>query len=126
MASLTYNDSAVPYGARVLAITNPAGVPINYVCEQISIDRPVTIIERFDELGAPNGQVGVPKFVTGSMTIQLATATTIVPVAGATFSSTFIVNGASENFVVHQVTQPENQMAAKTLSVTFRKLGYPQ
>lgn len=126
MASPTYNDSNVPYGARVLSITNPSGSPINYVCEQISVDRPVTIIERFDELGAPNGQVGVPKFVTGSATLQLATSLTVVPLAGATFSTTFAVAGSPENCVIHQVTQPENQMSAKTLSITFRKLGYPQ
>ena len=113
MAALL-NDGTVPYGSRVLNINSR-----NYVATDIELTRTVEVIERFNEVGEPSGQVLIPRWVTGTATLQLSGSVPILPAQGGTFSASF--SGSSENFMVSELTQPESQLADKVVRITFRK-----
>jgi hypothetical protein len=107
-----FNDGALPYGSRVEVfnrVNGPGstGVLGNYILENISISRPTTLIQRFDQIGGPTGSVGVPKHVTGSATSQLAATTTTFLRNGDWFSDTFDSSLGLEYFYIYDVEHPE-------------------
>ncbi|MDB6026300.1 MAG: hypothetical protein JWM68_2523 [Verrucomicrobiales bacterium] len=122
--SAPFNDGAIPYGSRILSITNAnMGTPaaVDAIAENISLTRPSTAIERKGILDEPTGAVIVAGFVTGSATLQLATSASIPPNLGATFMSTFDSVTGSESFYVSEVGIPETQGDAKKVTISFRK-----
>jgi hypothetical protein len=110
------NDGTVQYGSRVLTINSVA-----YIAENVTVSRPGITIERKSELDEPNGQVSYAGFVTGSATLQLASGSTVIPVQGLSFSTTFVTSIGSETFYLDSVDQPESQGSAKTVGISFRK-----
>jgi hypothetical protein len=79
----TYNDGNIPYGVSVATFT--AGRV--YVCEDFSIDKSSTVIERRNGSGVMTGRVVIDENnVTGSATLQRATSTSPMPEIGATFT----------------------------------------
>ena len=111
------NDGTVPYGSRILNITGSgAGL---YIAEDIEITRTVEIIERYNEVGEPSGQVFIPRWVTGTATLQLSGSNPQVPFGGSTFGTTF--SGSAEVFIIGEVSQPEAQATDKKVRITFRK-----
>lgn len=119
-----YNDGVLPYGSRVLTITNPGvgAVATTYIADNIQLTRPTTKIERRNELNEPTGKVTLRDFETGTATLQLATTSTVLPVLGATFSSTF--GAASENFYITHIDQPEAKDQDKKVNITFDKVEF--
>lgn len=119
-----FNDGAVQYGSRVLAITDSAGAnSVNYIASNIEVNRPAKIIERVTEIGEPSGQVAVAAFVNGRATIQLASGSTAIPLPGYKFTATFVATSpGAENFQISETGQPEDQNGEKKINITFRKL----
>jgi hypothetical protein len=125
------NDGAVQYGTRILSIgVENAGTittPVTYVAENFSVNRPTKVIERTDELDKPNGQVIYETFVTGSATLQLASATTLEPRNGMGFKVTGLIKDdtgttdADEVFLISDVGRVEGQGAERKVNITFRK-----
>jgi hypothetical protein len=127
-----YNNTSIPYGARVDtfyrsptigtgAFTGGANLGA-YIAETVTLSRPAKVIERRDELGGPNGSVGVIDFVTGTATVQLATSATLQLRPGDCFNDTFDSSLGSEAFVVEEASQPEGQTEYKKQTIKFRKL----
>ena len=120
-APTVMNDGSVQYGSRVLS-TGAAGSTVNYVAENLTINRPSKTIERTNEVDNPNGQVTYPTFVTGSATLQLADATTPEPQIGTTFNPITLDTAiGAETFYISEVGRVEAQGAEKKLNVTLRK-----
>lgn len=129
------NDGTVQYGSHVLAIgTVTAGNPptvtgtTNYVADNITINRPGKTIERTNEIDEPSGQVSYGGFVTGSATLQLATASTLVPKLGQGFSLNTgfdpDADGDSdaEVFYIDSIDQPFSKDSERKVNITFRKI----
>lgn len=116
----TYNDNNVPYGSQVVTMYSGGSTGVAFVLESIDYKEPSTIIERFDELGNPSGQVIIPQFNNGTATAQFATTLTVPPTIGATF--TMVRNGgATVGMVLSEIGEPETQKDAKKAQVSFRK-----
>jgi hypothetical protein len=107
----SHNDGMIPYGSRTETIGGTA-----YVLDDIEITRPVAAILRMNHLGEPSGSVGVAKHVTGS-----ATAGTL-PVAGQSFTDTFVTSVGGETFKVTTVSQPEGSETDKKARIEFIKM----
>jgi len=129
------NDGTVQYGSAVIAIGaitpgNPptVGSTTNYVADNITINRPGKTIERTNEIDEPSGQVSYAGFVTGSATLQLATASTLAPFHGKGFSlnSKFDpdndADSDAEVFYIDSVDQPFAKDAETKVNITFRKI----
>lgn len=110
------NDGGIPYGSRILRITGSGAG--NYVAENVSVTRTIEVIERYNEVGEPAAQVIIPRWVTGTATVQLTTAS-VMPGQGATFAETF--SGSIETFIVGEVTQPYGQTDDTVVNLNFRK-----
>jgi len=120
----TFNDGSLSYGTRTESVTpKGGGNAAVYVFENLTLNRPITVIETFDETGGPLRAAGVPKFVTGTATVQNPLTSTRVLQSGDTFSDTFDVGNAlgAENFIIQDVVQAEGQMEPRKFNITFRK-----
>jgi hypothetical protein len=115
--SALLNDGTVPYGSRVLGITGSSN--INMIAEDIEVTRTVEVIERYNEVGEPSGQVIIPRWVTGNATLQLSGSSPFIPTGGNTFSAAF--SGSAENFILTEISQAEGQVTDKKIRVSFRK-----
>jgi len=110
------NDGSVQYGSRVLTINSVA-----YVADNVAVERPSKIIERTNEIDEPSGWVGYAGFVSGTAQIQLASGATVIPVAGFTFSTTFVASIDAETFTLTDVSQPEEKGGEKKVNISFKK-----
>ena len=129
-----YNNTSIPYGARTETFYRGATLASGpgsfsggtskgtYVCETVALNRPLVVIKRRDELGAPNGSVGVVDYVSGSFTVQLATTSSAPLQPGDTFNDTFDTSIGAEAFIITDIDQPEGQTEYKKQSVKFLKL----
>lgn len=109
--AIPYTTTAsLPYGSRVITIGGLA-----YVAQNFSTDQSLNVIERTDELGAPNGAVGIQTARTGSAQLQLATSAITVPSAGDEFSAKSIT------WFLTQVGEPEEASSFKVVDVSFRE-----
>lgn len=116
------NDGGVPYGSRVLAITNPgAGAPVNYIADDINVTDPSKVATAGTELGAPRAQVAVSDFITGSATIQLETSSTLPPKKGATFAEDFFDESGAKTYFITEVGRAENANDITKVSIQFRR-----
>lgn len=113
--SLPYSTSAnLPYGSRVLTINS-----LGFIANNMSWDEPASLLERQNELGAPNGAVLIEQARTGSAQLQLATSAITPPARGDTFATT--VRGATVTCFLTSVGLPEDQGQFKSVSVNFRE-----
>lgn len=110
-----YNDINVPFGAQVISSGG-----VTFVAENISFQQPSTTVERRDEDGDPSGQVTVAGFDNGTMTLQLATTSTVPVTIGATFTLTRN-GGATVGCYFSEVGEPQDQMDIRKLNVSFRR-----
>jgi hypothetical protein len=109
-----YNDGGIPFGSWTLTIyigQRSIGGAFQtargtYIVETIPIDRPLKIIRRTDEIGGPNGSVGVADFVTAEATIQLGTSSSLRIINGDYFTATFNATIGAENFFITNVKEP--------------------
>lgn len=114
--ALPYNPSSAPYGCFVFVINS-----VNYVGETASPSLPTTMIDRKTELGAPGDFILIGDRITGSATLQLATATTVLPQRGQNFALDLQHAGSNQNYVVSNVSPvfPQGGMHAVTIDYVF-------
>src|SRR5260370_37805749 len=101
-----YQDSAIPYGSRVVAFKRPTGGGSGaastwtalanaaaVVLESISVKRSGLVNKRYNEVRAPNGSYGQEDFPEGSAVAQLSKDpvgnTTVGLQFGDAFTTTF-------------------------------------
>lgn len=116
-----YNDGNIPYGSRLETMNRGGSSLGSYVLENVTINRKSKIIKRMDELGGPNGSVGVPDFDEGSAVAQLATSSTTILQRGDKFTDTFDAVTGAETWIVTECDQPETQNDYKKQSLKFIK-----
>jgi hypothetical protein len=106
-----YNDGSVPYGSVTLSINS-----ITYIADNIADNEPGKVIERTNHIDEPSGWVGVPGFIVGSATLQLATSSTTAPTRGVTFA----YGGSS--WAVTDVDKPKEKACDWKVNINFRKI----
>jgi hypothetical protein len=104
--------STLPFGSEVWTIDS-----VNYIAETIRVTQGSVLAERQDELGGPNGFALNKAAKTGTATLQLATATTAIPVVGHTFTRA----ADSTDYVLTEVGEERSQNGIPTLPVSFRE-----
>jgi hypothetical protein len=114
MAIPYLTTATLPYGSRVVTVS-----AVGYIANSFSTSESLQIIERKDTLGAPNGAIGIRQPITGSATLQLATASTAIPQSGDEFGAS--VTGTSITFFITERSLPEDQAGFKTVTVSFRE-----
>ena len=110
MAIPYLTTATLPYGSRALALGG-----VTYIANSFSTSTGLQVIDRQDELGAPNGAVGIRQPITGSASLQLATTSTTYPAAGDQ-----LVTGSVTYFIT-EVSKPESQNGFKMVDITFRE-----
>lgn len=116
-----WNDGAIPYGSRSAVFTRGVTGLGTYILENITLTRPSKVLKRYDQIGGPSGSVGVPDFVEGSATAQLAATTTKQLRAGDFFTDTFDTDLGPETFIVNSPEQPETYDGIKKMSIKLIK-----
>ena len=106
--------ATLPYGTRVVTIN-----AVGYIASSWTTTQSLNVIDRQDSLGAPSGAVGIRTPITGSTTLQLATASTTYPSVGDAFASNDAAT--SITFFITERTAPEEQQGFKTVDISFRE-----
>lgn len=113
----TVNDGNVPYGSYLVTIGSTA-----YVATDLNPSRPTNLIDRYNELNVPSGQVIIPDFETLSMTVQRPTTSTDLPATG---SAVILPTGAGVATTGWKITDPGaaySQGDDQTFSITARRI----
>lgn len=110
MAIPYLTTATLPYGSRVLTIDSVA-----YIANNFSTSQSLNVIERQNELGAPNGAVGIQTARTGSAQLQLATTSTAIPEAGDTLLADSIT------YFITEASKPEEAQGFKVVDISFRE-----
>lgn len=103
--------ATLPYGSEVLSIDS-----VNYIAEQLRVSQGSVSAERMDENGGPNGFALNKAARTGTATLQLATATTAIPLVGHQFTRD------SVTYVLTEVGEEQAQQGITTVPISFREL----
>jgi len=114
MAIPYLTTATLPYGSRALALGG-----VTYIANSFSTSSSLQVIDRQDELGAPNGAVGIRQPITGSASLQLATSSTAIPDPGDSFAIT--VDAVSLTFFITERSMPESQNGFKMVDISFRE-----
>lgn len=114
MAIPYLTSATLPYGSRVVTVAT-----IGYIANSFTTSQPLNVIERQNELGAPNGAVGIRQPITGSASLQLASTATDIPEAGDEFSAS--IAGTAITFFITDRGLPEEQAGFKTVDISFRE-----
>jgi hypothetical protein len=109
-----YNDGNKPFGPPTLTIG-----AVEYLARSWNLDDPSGAVDDHDANGAPNGGVLFDEVITGSATLQLATALTAKPAKFATFTHETVL------YVVSKVGEVRGDRELKTVSIEFRKVYNP-
>lgn len=110
MAIPYLTTATLPYGSRVVTIDS-----VGYIANNFSTSQSLNVIERQNELGAPNGAVGIQTARTGSAQLQLATTSTAIPEAGDTFLDSTVT------YFLTEVSKPEEAQGFKVVDISFRE-----
>jgi hypothetical protein len=103
--------STLPFGSEVLSIDS-----VSYIAENFRVSQSSVTAERMGVDGAPNGFALNKGPKTGSTTLQLATATTAIPMVGHQFTRDSVV------FVLTEVGEEQSQNGIRTVPASFREL----
>lgn len=114
MAIPYLTSATLPYGSRVVTVAS-----IGYIANSFTTSQPLNVIERQNELGAPNGAVGIRQPITGSASLQLASTATAIPASGDEFSAS--IAGTAITFFITDRGLPEEQAGFKTVDISFRE-----
>lgn len=111
MAYTPFQDGTQAFGIPDSPLTIAS---VTYIAEDITLSAPTTVVEIKDPNGIPTGQVLIPQVITGSAKMQLATAATIMPTLGGTFT----LQGAT--FYVSETGKAYTQGGYVYSNITFR------
>lgn len=73
----THSDGGMVFGSQIVTTTTGG---VAYIAEDIQVTDPSSRKERLNEVGVPNGAIYIDQAMTMDCTLQLATATTALPV----------------------------------------------
>lgn len=119
----TKNDGGVVFGSQVLSIDDRDDNPQDYIADAFSLDDPSNFFVRKNEVGVPNGQVGIDDVPTGTATLQLEDSTVKLPKKYAEFTATE-VGGSSITLIVAKVGQAFQSEGETKVTIDIRaKLG---
>lgn len=135
MATESYNDNAVQYGSITADIKkNALGGPYTtaaatavgtFVLENVTLNRPSKVVERSNEVGAPNGWAAQNAQVGGSCVVQMGAAGTNWPRNGNWFEHTFDTEIGVERFVLLDCGQPFEQQGYYKVNATLKRAHFP-
>ena len=111
----SFQDGSNPYGSFVATFGT-----LGYVAESASLNTPTNVVEVRNQLGEPSGIIGIPGFVSGSASLQLATTSYPVPTLGAVFTYAFI-SGTVQTWLVANIGQTYAQQDIIKVNIDFRK-----
>lgn len=106
--SLPYTTtSTLPFGAGTLTPSTGNYTNTTYILESFEVTTPLTVIERLNANGGPNGAVAFQdaRTVTGTLQMASTNAADAFPEAGAEFIRS--VRGTNVTFFFTNFTDPE-------------------
>lgn len=106
------NDGSVQFGSRSLTINNVA-----YATDDFSFETTTSEIIRTDENEVPSGRVTFKGTTSGSATLQLASASTVIPAFGAQFTED--VGLATSIWTITNVGRTESKGGETKVPVSF-------
>lgn len=111
------NNGSVAYGSYLVTVSG-----VGYVAENVNLSISSTVLERFNQLNEPSGQVLIPTFETATMTLQRPSSSTVLPAVGATVvaGSGSGISGSS-NWYVSEASGAFEQGSIQKVNVTVRK-----
>lgn len=109
------NNGSVAYGSYVITVSG-----VGYVAENVNPSISSTVLERFNELNEPSGQVLIPTFETATMTLQRVVSTTALPAIGSTAvgATASLIQGT---WYVSEASGAFEQGSIQKVNVTVRK-----
>lgn len=108
------NDASVVANSRDVTING-----VIYTATNITFDEENTVITRRDKNNIVSGRKVIRSEQTGSMTLQLATTTTVMPPARVAFAMTDMNGVAAQNFYLTKVGRQETNAGETTVPVSF-------
>ena len=111
----SFQDGLQPYGTFVMTIGS-----LGFVAESASLNTPAQVVETKNQIGEPNGLIGIPGFVSGSASVQLATTSYPIPTLGALFTYAFF-SGTVCTYMISNVGHALSQSDVIKINVEFRK-----
>lgn len=112
---MAFNDVNLPFGSQAVTIGG-----LSIIAESISLEQPSQVLERFNQVGDPSGQVIIEGFNTGSAVLQLATTAITVVTIGATFTLVRN-NGSTVGMVISTVSEAQSQFDIHKQNVGIRR-----
>jgi hypothetical protein len=110
-----YNPANIPYGHESdLTIGG-----VTYVPEASDLKYPSSDISRKDKKGKPASFLLRDDIITGTVTLQLETASTAIPTTGDTFTYDF--GKGTKTFVITNVGTPKGQNMDWKVSIDIRQ-----
>lgn len=144
MSNPNINDGGWGYACRKIDVYYPtagtggSGVATTYattahrgtyILEGCAPRRSLSMLNLRDQLGAPSGGVGQQALPTGSGTVQIPGDPAVVTTPqiaqiqpGDAFNIIFDVAIGAENWLITEVSSPEEQNGIKKMSISFQKL----
>jgi hypothetical protein len=118
-AAGTKNDGGVVFGSQILSINDRDDSAQDYIAEQFSLEDGSNWFVRKNEVGVPNGQVGVDEVPTGSATLQLADDSVKLPKKYAVFTAVE-VGGSTVSLIVAKVGEAFTQDGETKVTIDIR------
>ena len=115
MADPFLNDGGIPYGSQVLTLlaTTTATSGTTYIADNIDFTDPSKEINRTNQLDEPSGSVNYDDFQRATATLQLATTTTPLQLAGdAVDASALLLPAATTTTEARDADQAKDRIAA--------------
>lgn len=109
------NNGSVAYGSYLVTVSG-----IGYVAENVNPSISSTVLERFNQVNEPSGQVLIPTFETATMTLQRPSASTVLPAVGATVAAG-AGSGIAGSWFVSEASGAFEQGSIQKVNVTVRK-----
>lgn len=112
----TIVDSDVAYGSLVLTFDSVA-----YVAEDIDWTQDSINIEQRNQVGIPAGQVNIEGFVSGTATLQLATAATAMPVINGISAAVDLGRGGTKKYFITSVGKRFSHVGEIKIPISFKE-----
>lgn len=109
------NNGTVAYGSYVITVSG-----VGYVAENVNPTMSSTVLERFNQVSEPSGQVIIPTFETATLTLQRPTSTASLPDIGSVASGA-TASGLAGSWFVSEASGAFEQGSIQKVNVTVRK-----
>ncbi len=114
------NDGVLVFGTQLITI----GTLVGLIADDIDLDDPTAILTRKDNVGQPAAEVLMDEVMNGTATIQMPSATVVLPAKGTYFTLTD-VTGTVLHFKVVKFGRKYGNDKETKIPLTFRKAFNP-